>query len=138
VIALSEIGLITPPHTAALRRLGIANPEHLLRATATPGQREQLAATLGVDVRLVEAWAACCDLMRVSGIGPEYAELLQAAGIDHPSALSDEHDPAALRQELARINDSRHLVRRLPTIEMIARWIAAASYAGEDDAGAAS
>ena len=80
--AIMDIDGIGPPMAAKLRALGIRTSAALLEAAKDVRGRKALAARLGVDEKTILKWANLVDRMRIKGVGEEYAELLQAAGVD--------------------------------------------------------
>jgi len=94
----------------------------LLKVGATPEGCKFLAATLNVPHTVVLDWLHQADLFRVKGIGKEYLALLNALGIKTLEQLR--HQTAeVLCERMRRINRNHHLVRRLPTLEMVSDWI---------------
>lgn len=65
------------------------------------------------------------DLMRIKGVGSEYADLLEAAGVDTVPELG-QRNAANLAAKLAEINDAKNLVRRVPTAAEVEDWVAEA------------
>ena len=65
-----------------LRASGVADTAALLAKTSKPKDREALAAKTGISGKLILKFANRADLMRVNGVGEEYADLLEAAGVD--------------------------------------------------------
>jgi predicted flap endonuclease-1-like 5' DNA nuclease len=62
------------------------------------------------------------DLWRVGGIGAEYRELLQAAGVTSVGDLA-QRDAASLYKQLVSVNTAKKLVREVPGESRIAKWI---------------
>lgn len=113
---------IGPAYAEKLRAAGISTTEALLRAGATPQGRAELAEKTGIRPDLILAWVNRADLMRVKGVGEEYSDLLEAAGVDTVVELA-RRNPDNLYEKLVQVNGEKHLVRRLPTREMVAAWI---------------
>ncbi len=116
---------IGAPHTAALSRAGVTHVRHLLQRAATPLERETLARETGVDTALLLEWVNHIDLMRIRGVGAEYSDLLEAAGVDSPVELA-QRSPARLAALLAETNAQHPLVRRVPSEKVLAGWISEA------------
>jgi predicted flap endonuclease-1-like 5' DNA nuclease len=119
---IEEIEGIGPTFGAQLKAVGIATVESLLTNAATRAQREDLAAKTGIDKDKILEWANRADLFRVKGIGSEYSDLLEAAGVDTVPELAG-RNAENLHEALARTNESKHLVRQLPTLEDVRAWI---------------
>jgi predicted flap endonuclease-1-like 5' DNA nuclease len=87
--------------------------EQLLDCCAAPAGRKELAEKTGISEKLILRWTNHADLFRVDGIGPQFAELLEAAGVDTVKELK--HRVAAnLAAKLLQVNEEKHLVRRVP------------------------
>lgn len=105
-----------------LRDAGIKDTESLLTACATAKQRADLAAKADVSPKRLLKWANMADLYRISGIGSEYAELLEVAGVDTVPALA-QRNAANLTTALAAANERKKLTRRVPNEADVAKWI---------------
>ncbi len=123
---IDEIAGIDPKLATRLRKSGVRTTESLLRRAASRAGREQLAAETGLDPEQIVRWAQRADMMRVKGIGAEYAVLLEACGV---STIRDlrRRNPTALTAKLADHNGRKQMVRRLPTEKMVIAWIEAAT-----------
>jgi len=107
---------------ARLKAAGVRSTGRLLESARTVKGRKQLAEKTGIDVKQLLCWANVADRMRIRGISKEYAELLQAAGVDTVRELKY-RNPAKLAQAMAEANRRRKLVRLLPSQGSVARWI---------------
>lgn len=119
---LEEVEGIGPVIGDKLRAAGIKDTESLLGACKTPKQRADLAARSGVSEKLVMRFANMADLFRVSGVGPEYAELLEASGVDTVPELS-RRNAGNLATAMSQANEQKKLTRRCPAESEVARWI---------------
>ena len=81
-----------------------------------------MAAASGIDAGRLLKWANMADLYRVEGIGPEFAELLEAAGVDTVKELRT-RNPDNLAERMAAVNEEKKLTRRLPSAMVVSRWI---------------
>lgn len=113
---------IGPKSATKLRKARVRTTEALLKRAATKAGRRELAEATGLTEAQLLEWVNRADLMRVKGIGSEYADILEAAGVDTVKELR-RRSPAALTKKLSQINDQKKLVRRLPTEGMVERWI---------------
>lgn len=105
-----------------LHRCGIDFQEQLLERCAQPNDRKQVAEAAGISNQLILKWVNQADLARIHGIGEEYAELLERVGVDTVPELAQRNsENLSLKMEAA--NDKLHLVRQLPTRQLIQRWI---------------
>ncbi len=120
--SIEQISGIGPAYGEKLRGLGITTTEALLRAGATPQGRQELAEKIGVSADTILKWVNRADLMRITGIGEQYSDLLEVAGVDTVPELA-QRNPDHLHQKLVEINAEKRLVRRLPNRDMVAHWI---------------
>ncbi len=119
---VEDVEGIGPTYGARLHAAGVATVEALLERGKTRKGREDLAATTGIDGTRVLTWVNHADLMRINGVGSEYADLLEAAGVDSPAELA--HRVAAnLAAKMEELNTEKELVRRVPTQSMVGGWI---------------
>lgn len=105
-----------------LRQAGIRNVEDLLDKGCGPRGRAEIAAMTGISEKLVLRWVNQADLYRIRGIGKEYAELLEAAGVDTVPELA-QRIPANLLDAMTATNAQRKMVRRLPVLPQVESWV---------------
>lgn len=122
---LETIEGIGEVYQAKLKEAGIGSVEELLEGCRTPKGREALAEKSGISGKLILEWANHADLFRIDGIGSEYADLLEEAGVDTVPELA-QRSAERLHLKLKEINEAKELVRRLPSEKQVADWIAQA------------
>ncbi len=105
-----------------LRKNGIRTTEALMKRAADRNGRKALAAATGFTEKQILEWVNRADLMRCKGIGGEYSDLLEAAGVDTIKELR-RRNATSLTNKMVEINEKKKLVRRLPTESMVSRWI---------------
>jgi predicted flap endonuclease-1-like 5' DNA nuclease len=110
-------------YATKLRKAKVRTTEALLKAGATRKGRKDLAEAAGLTEDQLLEWVNRADLMRVRGVGEEYSDLLEAAGVDTVKELR-RRNAANLLAAMVDVNTKRRLVRRLPTQSMVERWIA--------------
>ncbi|TNF62801.1 MAG: DUF4332 domain-containing protein [Burkholderiales bacterium] len=120
---IEDVEGIGPVMGGKLREAGIKDTDGLLARTRTPAQRKALAKACGLTYKQVLRFANMVDLYRISGVGSEYAELLEAAGVDTVPELARRRADN-LARAMTDINTQRKLVRRTPTESEVARWVA--------------
>jgi predicted flap endonuclease-1-like 5' DNA nuclease len=120
--SLIDIEGIGKVQAAKLEAIGITTQEQLLAAAATPAGRDDLAAKANLTRNQVLDWANRADLARIRGIGEEYADLLEAAGVDTVPELA-QRNAANLHARLLEVNEEKILVRMLPSAEDVATWV---------------
>lgn len=109
-----------------LREAGIATTDALLERGAKRRERELLAETTGISPKQILEWVNHVDLMRLGGVGSEYSDLLEAAGVDSPAELAQRNagNLATTFQEVVAARPG--IVRRVPTQADVEKWIAEA------------
>lgn len=117
-----EIEGIGPAFAAKLRLAGITTVEGLLERGRTRKGRTEIAGKAGLSDHQVLEWVNRADLARVQGVGSEYADLLEAAGVDSCAELA-QRNAANLTKKLAEVNAVKNLVRALPVESVVEGWI---------------
>ena len=125
--SIDTIEGISHKQATSLRKARIRTVEALLKKGATRKGRREIAAATKQSEKLILEWVNRADLMRVRGVGEEYSDLLEAAGVDTVKELR-RRNPANLLQSLVEVNSQNRSVRRLPTEAMVERWV---EHAGE-------
>ena len=101
---------------------GINKVSELLEKCAAPKGRKELAEATGISEKLILRWTNHADLFRIKGVGPQFAELLEAAGVD--TVKEFRHRVAEnLQPKLEETNNEKHLVRRVPALKEVIKMI---------------
>ena len=119
---IEEIEGIGSTYAERLVEAGIKTTEDLLEAGSTPKGRADLAAKTGISGKLILEWVNLADLMRVKGIGEEYSDLLEEAGVDTIAELA-QRNADNLHAKMREVNEEKQLVRRPPTLNEVKQWI---------------
>ena len=119
---LIEVEGIGEVYAQKLGTVGIKTLASLLKKGGTPEGRKELAAKSGIADELILEWVNHADLFRIKGIGGEYADLLEEAGVDTVVELS-KRNADNLAAKVAQINTEKKLVRRVPSLKQVTRWI---------------
>lgn len=119
---LSIIEGIGDAYEQKIKDAGVASVEKLLDTCTLKKGRTALAEKTGLSEKLILKWANHADLMRIKGIGGEYAELLEAAGVDTIPELAN-RKAANLFAKMAEVNEEKKLVRKLPTADQVTEWV---------------
>jgi hypothetical protein len=122
---IDQVAGISHKDATKLRKAGVRTSDGLIESAADRKGRADLAAATGLDPRDIQLWVNHSDLLRVRGVGAEYAELLSASGVDTLRDLR-RRNPTALLAKIIGLNGSSRVVRRLPTEAMVEVWIEAA------------
>jgi predicted flap endonuclease-1-like 5' DNA nuclease len=119
---LSEVQGIGETYAAKLNSGGIKTIEQLLAAGETHKGRKELSDKTGIGDALILKWVNHADLFRIKGVAGQYAELLEASGVDTVIELAT-RNPEHLLQKMEEINKKKNLVNRLPVLSMITDWV---------------
>ena len=121
--SLTKVGSIGKKSQKQLLNAEISTTEALLKNGATRKDRNQIAKESGIPAKLILEWVNRADLFRISGVGTQYADLLEASGVDTVVELG-KRVPENLHAKMAEINSKRKkkLVRQLPNINQVKKW----------------
>lgn len=120
--SIDSIEGIGHKQATSLRKARIRTVEALLKKGSTRKGRRDVGAATGISTKLILEWVNRADLMRVRGVGEEYSDLLEAAGVDTVKELR-RRNPENLLTSMMEVNTNRLRVRRLPTEAMVQRWV---------------
>jgi Domain of unknown function (DUF4332) len=120
--SIAAIRAIRHRDATKLRKARVRTTEALLQQAATRKGRADVSERTGIATTDLLRWAHQADLMRIKGIGSEYADLLSAAGVDTIKALR-RRNASNLMVSFTQVNAKRRMVQRLPTVDMVQMWI---------------
>ncbi len=120
--SLINIEGIGPKYAEVLSTVGIKSVGALLKAGATVKGRKEIAEKTNISEKLILEWVNLADLFRIRGLGEEYTDLLEEAGVDTIVELAT-RNPANLILKLKEVNEQKKLVRRLPSVKQVTDWI---------------
>ena len=109
-------------YSQKLKEVGVRSAEALLELGASANGRDDLAEKSGVSSKLILEWVNHVDLFRIKGVGEEYADLLEEAGVDSVPELAQRRADH-LFEKMVATNAEKKLVRKLPTQGQVAGWI---------------
>ncbi len=119
---ITKIEGVGPAWAKKLKAAGVSTTESLLKAAADKKGRQRLAAQTGISEKLILEWVNLADLMRIKGIGEEYSDLLEEAGVDTVKELRNRR-PDNLHQAMLQANARKRLVRRPPALSQVQSWV---------------
>lgn len=119
---ITDIEGIGPAFGAKLEAAGVSNTDQLLEAAGAAKGRKDLAARTEISETLILKWVNHADLMRISGIGPQFAELLEAAGVDTVKELRH-RNAANLAAKMTEVNEQKNLTNGSVSESQAAGWI---------------
>ena len=120
---IEDVEGIGPAYGEKLRECGCADTDSLLDNGCTKAGRKKIAEATGISEKQILSWVNKCDLSRVKGVGSEFADLLEAAGVDTVPELA-QRNAANLAEKLAEVNEEKKLTRRVPTAANVEEWVA--------------
>lgn len=120
--ALSKIEGIGDAYAEKLQSVDVTSIEVLLEKGASAKGRKALAEITGISDALILKWVNRADLFRVKGLGEQYTDLLEKAGVDTVPELA-QRKAENLFKKLEEVNVQKNLVKKLPTIDQVAGWI---------------
>jgi len=120
-----DIEGIGPKYAATLKKVGVKTTNRLLKEGASKKGRQDLAAKTGISETLILEWVNLADLMRIKGVGEEYSDLLEEAGVDSVKELRNRRADN-LHEAIMETNAKKKLVRRPPAKSQVEKWIAEA------------
>jgi len=120
--SVMDIEGIGKEYAEKLNENKIQTIDDLLEAGATPDGRKQLSEMTGISSKLVLEWVNLADLFRIKGVGEEYADLLEEAGVDTVVELAT-RKPENLHKKMGEVNEAKKIVRKLPSLSMVEGWV---------------
>ena len=105
-----------------LRKAGVRSTKSLLEKGATPKGRDEIARAAGIGGKLILEWVNHVDLFRIKGVGEEYSDLLEEAGVDTVVELA-QRNASNLYEAILETNNKKRLVRRPPSKKMVNDWV---------------
>ncbi len=120
-----DIEGIGPAFAAKLNSIGIRSTEALLKKGSCPEDRKQLAEASGIGDALILEWVNLADLYRIKGVGSEYSDLLEEAGVDTVVELAT-RVPENLLAKMGEVNKAKNLVNKMPGMKQVKSWVSQA------------
>jgi len=122
LIDIEGIGAV---NARKLKKAGVRGTGDLLRKGGTDKGRKELAKASGVTHKKILEWVNHSDLLRITGVGPEFADLLEATGVDTVMELKN-RKPEKLTVDLANMSKKKNLTNRVPNLKAVKSWVAQA------------
>jgi len=120
--SLIKIEGIGEKYATKLKMIGISTTATLLDRGRTPRGRKEIAEKSKISKTLILEWVNLADLFRIKGVGEEYSDLLEEAGVDTVVELA-QRNPTNLYASVVEVNKKNKLVRKLPTEDQIKDWV---------------
>ena len=119
---LLDVEGIGPVNAEKLKKAGVGSTDSLLKMGSTAAGRKALSKNSGVSEKLILEWVNHVDLFRIKGVGEEYADLLEEAGVDTVVELA-QRKADNLLAKMAEVNTKKNLVNKLPAKSQVEDWI---------------
>jgi predicted flap endonuclease-1-like 5' DNA nuclease len=119
---ISTIEGIGPSFAKKLEDAKIVTTDDLLKFCCDPAGRRSVSTKTGIDEAKLLKWVNMADLMRISGVGGEFAELMESAGVDTIKELGT-RNADSLAEKVKQINETKKLTRAVPAASVIHKWI---------------
>lgn len=117
-----EIEGVGEVYAEKLKAEGIDTVEVLLEKCSKPAGRKALAEATGISPKLILKWTNHADLFRIKGVGPQFAELLEAAGVDTVKEFRH-RVPENLQKRLEEVNEQKNLCNRVPSVSEVEKMV---------------
>lgn len=122
---LSDIEGIGEAYSGKLEAAGISSMESLLETCCEKAGRKTIAEKAGVSEKQLLDWVNRADLARIKGVSTQYADLLEASGVDTVPELA-QRNAANLQAKMVEVNEAKNLVRKVPSADQVEDWVAQA------------
>lgn len=119
---ISNVKGLSPDVRTKLEAEGIRNTQQLLEHTQSVKQRTELAHKIGTTAGVLKELANRADLMRLKGVGGDFSNLLEEAGVNSCKELQHRL-PEKLQKTLADIHTSKKIGHHAPTLAQVTEWI---------------
>jgi predicted flap endonuclease-1-like 5' DNA nuclease len=126
---IEDVEGIGPVFAAKLGQVGIVTTDDLLERGSKKSGRAAIAPETCINEGMILEWTNHVDLMRINGVGSEFSDMLEAAGVDSPAELA-QRNAANLAETMAELDMARNTTRRIPSAAMVAGWIEEAKTMG--------
>lgn len=120
--SIQQIEGIGPKYAEALNNAGIKTTLNLLEAGCSKKGRQSLAEKTAISESVILKWVNMCDLFRINGVGGQFAELLEGAGVDTVKELRT-RNAGNLAEKMAEVNGVKHLCKVSPPTGIVSKWV---------------
>lgn len=121
---IEQIEGIGPSYGEKLKVVGITTTEKLLERCASKKGREEVAKETGISESLILTWTNHADLFRIKGIAGQFAELLEAGGVDTVKEFKL-RNAENLYAKLVEVNEAggKRIAGRVPAVKELQKMI---------------
>jgi predicted flap endonuclease-1-like 5' DNA nuclease len=118
---------IGPAFQEKLAGAGVTTVEGLLESGASDSARATLAEASSIPQKRIDTWVSMADLMRLAGVGGQFAELMVRSGVNSVANLASMNGES-LRSALETENEAKNMVKKIPSVDTLNGYIQAASH----------
>lgn len=122
LIELEGIGV---SYAQKLSKFGCDTTEDLLEQCGTKSGRQKMSELSEISEKLILEWVNLADLCRINGVGEEYSDLLEEAGVDSVVELAT-RNADNLHAKMVEVNEAKNLVNKLPSVSQLEDWVSQA------------
>lgn len=119
---IDEVEGIGPAYAEKLIKAGVKTTDDLLKLCCDAKGRKAISEMSSISTKMLLEWTNMADLMRISGVGKQFAELLEAAGVDTIKELRN-RNAKNLTAMMAEVNAAKKLCKSNPAETMIEEWV---------------
>jgi predicted flap endonuclease-1-like 5' DNA nuclease len=119
---IDQIEGIGPVYAGKLKAAEIRSVEALLEKGATRAGRKSISEAAGIDDGKILEWVNMADLFRIRGVGPQFAELLEAAGVDTVKELRN-RNPENLYAKMVEVQAEKKITRAVPALKVVTKFV---------------
>jgi predicted flap endonuclease-1-like 5' DNA nuclease len=122
MVSIIKIEGIGKKYAEKLKEAGITTTEKLLKQCGKKKARTEMAEKTGISEKLILEWVNLSDLYRIKGVGEQFSDLLEEAGVDTVAELA-RRNPENLYKKMIEVNEKKNLVNRTPFLSSVEDWV---------------
>ena len=120
--SIDSINGMTHTEATKLRRARVRTTVTFLQIASTRSGRALLTKETGITSPKLLHWAKRAELMKIKNLGRDYADLLEAVGVESVADLK-RRNPESLHEMMKNANQVKKIVDRMPSLKRVTNWI---------------
>ena len=120
--SIDSINGMTHTEATKLRRARVRTTVTFLQIASTRSGRALLTKETGITSPKLLHWAKRAELMKIKNLGRDYADLLEAVGVESVADLK-RRTPESLHEMMHNANQAKKIVDRMPSLKRVTNWI---------------
>ena len=120
--SIDSINGMTHTEATKLRRARVRTTVTFLQIASTRSGRALLTKETGITSPKLLHWAKRAELMKIRNLGRDYADLLEAVGVESVADLK-RRNPESLHEMMHNANQAKKIVDRMPSLKRVTNWI---------------